>query len=79
LTIIGLMIRPLAAETISVYPSGSAAATCREPIVLPAPGLFSMNTVCPRTAGSALASTRAITSTGPPAGVGTMMRIGRLG
>ena len=47
--------------------------------MLPAPGLFSMKTFCPSTGGSALASTRAMTSTGPPAGVGTMMRIGRVG
>jgi hypothetical protein len=47
--------------------------------VLPAPARFSTITFWPKTGGSALASRRAITSTGPPAGVGTMIFTGRFG
>ena len=47
--------------------------------MLPAPGLFSTKKFCPSCFGSELVSSRAMVSTGPPGGVGTMTRIGRFG
>jgi hypothetical protein len=63
----------------TVYPSGSDFATYSVPRLLPAPGLFSMNTCWPHIAESLSASMRATVSVGPPAATGTMMRTGLLG
>jgi hypothetical protein len=62
-----------------VYPSGSDFATYSVPRLLPAPGLFSMNTCWPHIAESLSASMRATVSVGPPAATGTMMRTALLG
>src|SRR5262249_23084288 len=63
----------------TVYPSGSDLATYSAPMLLPAPGLFSMNTCWPHIAESLSASMRATISVGPPAATGTMMRTGLVG
>ncbi len=63
---------------ISVWPSGSAVATMRAPIVPPWPGLFS-TTTAPIETDSFCATSRAITSTGPPAPNGTIILIGLVG
>ncbi|MFJ0639712.1 hypothetical protein WLU61_11515 [Bordetella bronchiseptica] len=51
-------------------------ATMFEPMLPPAPGLFSTTTVCPRTSVSCLATSRPSVSTAPPGANGTTMRIG---
>src|SRR2546423_14561476 len=48
-------------------------------MVVPAPGLFSMMTGCPRRGESFSPTARATMSTPPPGGNGTMNRIGREG
>src|SRR5262249_6538731 len=59
-----------------VYPSGSDFATYSVPMLLPAPGLFSMNTCWPHIAESLSASMRGTMSVGPPAATGTVMAPG---
>src|SRR2546423_9112788 len=49
------------------------------PMLLPAPGLFSMNTCWRHIVESFSASMRATISVGPPAATGTMMRTGLVG
>src|SRR6516165_12480131 len=66
-------------ENKIVYPSGSDRAAYSLPMLLPAPALFSMNTVWPHIAESFSASMRATISVGPPAATGTMMRTGFVG
>src|SRR6516225_3600261 len=66
-------------ENKIVYPSGSDRAAYSLPMLLPAPALFSMNTVWPHSAESFSASMRATISVGPPAATGTMMRTGLVG
>ena len=62
-----------------VYPSGSDRAAYSLPMLVPAPALFSMNTVWPHIAESFSASMRATISVGPPAATATMMRTGFVG
>src|SRR5262249_14465628 len=62
-----------------VYPSGSDRAAYSLPMLVPAPALFSMNTVWPHIAESFSASMRATISFGPPAATGTMIRTGFVG
>src|SRR5688572_7471571 len=55
----------------SAWPSGALLATKSAPIFPPAPGLLSTITAWPRACCSFAASSRAETSTGPPAAYGT--------
>src|SRR5262249_47125067 len=61
------------------YPSGSDRAAYSLPMLVPAPALFSMNTVLPHIAESFSARIRATISVGPPAATDTMMRTGFVG
>ena len=69
------VIRP---PNIKVWPSGSAVTAAFSPTVLPPPGRFSMMT-WPSVGVSFCPTRRAITSIGPPAGNGTMIRTCRFG
>ena len=61
-----------------VWPSGSAVTAAFSPTVLPPPGRFSMM-IWPRLGESFWPISRAMTSIGPPAGNGTMIRTCRVG
>jgi hypothetical protein len=58
---------------------GSAFATTSAPIVVSAPGRFSITTGLPHDTAISRPMMRDRMSVGPPAGNGTMMWIGRLG
>jgi hypothetical protein len=73
------MTWPLELLISSVVPSGSARAASREPSVLPAPLRLSTKKFAPSRADRSAATSRVITSTVPPATVGTMIFTGRLG
>jgi hypothetical protein len=62
------------AEMPMVRPSGAALAIASTPMLPPPPGLFSMMTV-PSESFTRSAIRRAVTSMGPPAAYGTMMRM----
>src|SRR5262249_26020303 len=59
----------------SVLPSGLARATTSVPMMVPAPGRFSMMKVAPCAWAICSANWRATTSTPPPAGSGTTSRM----
>ena len=63
----------------SVWPSGSARATCSPATTPPALGLFSMTTLCPSGPAIFWPTVRAVMSAAPPAALGTTMRSGRDG
>src|SRR5215510_6416598 len=63
----------------SVYPSGGELTTASAAMLLPAPGLFSISTVCPRRVCSQSLKIRATMSDDPPAGNPTTQRTGRVG
>src|SRR5215470_18910736 len=63
----------------SVEPSGAAFADACAPMMVLAPGRFSITTGCPQSWLMVWPIRRATMSLGPPAGKGTMIRIGRLG
>ncbi|MNE66542.1 hypothetical protein D3C80_1620980 [compost metagenome] len=65
--------------TPNVSPSGAALATMSTPMMLLAPGLFSMTMGWPRAFCRPTCSRRAIWSVKPPAVYGTMMRTGLFG
>jgi len=73
-----------AAETVAPanpirYPSGGALATMPIAIAPPAPGRFSMTSVCPNCFSTFGCTMRAIASELPPAGNPTTRRIARSG
>src|SRR5579885_3482394 len=70
-----MTIVPMVAKS-SVYPSAGDAVTVSTPIVPPAPPRLSTTTDCPRRSPSPLARPRAMKSVAPPAGKGTMSRMG---
>src|ERR1700738_2763124 len=63
----------------TVYPSGALWAAASKPTLPLAPDLFSTTICCPRERDKLSAIARAPTSVEPPAGYGTMKRMGRLG
>src|ERR1700719_2326270 len=63
----------------TVYPSGALWAAASKPTLPLAPDLFSTTSSCPRKRDKLSAIARAPTSVEPPAGYGTMKRMGRLG
>jgi hypothetical protein len=65
--------------TPKVCPSGAALATMSTPMMLLAPGLFSMTMGWPNAFCRPTCNRRAIWSVKPPAVYGTMILIGRLG
>src|SRR5262249_43585222 len=60
-------------------PSGAAFAAACAPMMVLAPGRFSITTGCPQSWLMVWPIRRATMSLGPPAGKGTIIRIGRLG
>src|ERR1700752_4263744 len=74
----GAMPSGEACEITSVWPSGADLAARSEPIVPPAPGLFSTTTCWPRPALSLGARMREIVSAVPPGGKVAMSLIGCL-
>ena len=76
--IVGRTLSVISPPNINVWPSGSEVTAAFSPTVLPPPGRFSMMTG-PSAGESFWPTRRAITSMGPPAGNGTMIRIWRLG
>jgi len=63
----------------SVVPSGAERATAAAPILVPAPGRFSMTNGLPKRCSSFGASRRATISMPPPGPVGTTIVTGRAG
>src|SRR5215470_13560803 len=63
----------------SVEPSGAAFAAACAPMMVLAPGRLSITTGCPQSWLIVWPIRRATMSLGPPAGKGTIIRIGRLG
>src|SRR5215467_1750565 len=62
-----------------VQPSGSELATAAAPILVPAPGLFSITSCLPQILDRRSAVMRATVSVEPPSAYGTTMRTGRVG
>jgi hypothetical protein len=63
----------------SVYPSAGARTAASMPILVPAPGRFSMTNGCPSRPDNCWPTMRAMISKAPPGATGTMMRTGRVG
>jgi hypothetical protein len=74
----GLIAMPLVTSS-RVWPSGGDFATSSVAMMVAAPARLSITTGWPNASESRGPSTRAVASTGPPAGNGTMSRIGRVG
>ena len=63
----------------SVWPSGAARATAAAPMLVPAPGRFSITNGLPSRCSSFGATSRATISMPPPGPVGTTIVTGRAG